>query len=182
MEFSGVLVLGLKISEGCNIILWSLWKWSLILSAISRGKVNNVKIPGSFSKSISSPLPLCLFSGRAHCNTSSLGRSIPVWEVKPLLFSYNPKILGVNMLLNTGKILSLIAFYKLFLSDIKIKVLINSWHFFNGFFYVSSATSRLTPSVFSKWKVLRWDTYWENFSDISDLYSRVLKFQMFSYQ
>ena len=34
-----------------------------------------------------------------------------------------------------GQILSLIAFYKMFLRDIKVKILINSWLFFFFFFW-----------------------------------------------
>ena len=40
VNFPGVLVLGLKISEGCNKILWTLSGWSLILSGISRVKLS----------------------------------------------------------------------------------------------------------------------------------------------
>ena len=47
---SRVLVLGLKISEGCHTILWSFFEWSLVLSEISTGKVKNLKIPGWLSK------------------------------------------------------------------------------------------------------------------------------------
>ena len=44
VQFPGVLVLGLKISKGCNRILQSFQRWSFVLSAISRGKVRNLKI------------------------------------------------------------------------------------------------------------------------------------------
>ena len=47
----------------------------------------------------------------------------------PLLFSCVLNIFYVNILLKTGKIHSLIAFHKLFLSHIKVKILINSWDF-----------------------------------------------------
>ena len=50
LEFLVVLVLGLKISESCNTVLWSFYGWSPILAPISRGKVKNLKIPGVFSK------------------------------------------------------------------------------------------------------------------------------------
>ena len=53
--------------------------------------------------------------------------------VKPLLFSHIPNIFVVNMLLMIDEIHSLIAFYKLFLSDIKVKILINFWHFLTVF-------------------------------------------------
>ena len=52
-----------------------------------------------------------------------------VWGVKPPLFSRIPNIFAVNVLLKTGEIHSLIAFYKLYLSHIKDKNLINSWNF-----------------------------------------------------
>ena len=88
-----------------------------------------------------------------YCETGSLGKCIPAWGVKPL-FSRIPNIFAVNKLLKTGKIRSLIAFYKLFLSHIKVKILINSWHFLIIFSDVLSLW--LTPSVFNKWKALRW--------------------------
>ena len=68
--------------------------------------------------------------------------------VKLLLFSHIPNIFAVNILLKTAKIHSLTAFYKLFLNDIKVKILINSWHFLMVFSDVPSL--RLVPSVFSK--------------------------------
>ena len=48
--FPGVFVLGLKISDGCNTILWIFQGWSLILSGISRDKLKNLKIPEGFKK------------------------------------------------------------------------------------------------------------------------------------
>ena len=88
-----------------------------------------------------------------YCETGSLGKCIPAWGVKPLFFRI-PNIFAVNKLLKTGKIRSVIAFYKLFLSHIKVKILINSWHFLMVFSDVLSLW--LTPSVFNKWKALRW--------------------------
>ena len=44
-----------------------------------------------------------------------------------------------------GEILSLIAFYKMFLCDIKVKILINSWLFF-FFFDVLSPTQHMTDT------------------------------------
>ena len=72
--------------------------------------------------------------------------------IKPLLFSHVPnrfailyiryyilfnsyKYIAINILSKTGEIPSFIAFYKLFLSDIKIKTLINSWQFFPDDFF-----------------------------------------------
>ena len=54
--------------------------------------------------------------------TGSLGRSPPVWGVKPL-FSHIPNMIAVNIL--TAKFTAFITFYKLILSDIKVKILIN---------------------------------------------------------
>ena len=67
-----------------------------------------------------------LFPGIVHCDTGS-GRT-PTGVVKLLLFSHIPNIFAINILSKTKKIPSLrfIAFYKLFLSEIKIKILINS--------------------------------------------------------
>ena len=45
-----------------------------------------------------------------------------------------------------GEILSLIAFYKMFLRDIKVKILINSWLFFLFFFDVLSPTQHMTDT------------------------------------
>ena len=42
---SWVLVLGLKISQGCNKNLWSFQGSSFVLSEIPRGKVKNLKFP-----------------------------------------------------------------------------------------------------------------------------------------
>ena len=63
--------------------------------------------------------------------TGSLGRSIPTWEAKaPLLFSCIPNISSVNMVSKTGvKVGVLQHLINCFLSDIKIKVLINSSNF-----------------------------------------------------
>ena len=87
-----------------------------------------------------------------YCDTSSQGRSTPAWRVKPLS---SPTFL--------------IASYKLFLSDIKIEILINSWHFLMVLLDMSSAVLWLTPSVFSKWKILKWYTYRASFSDIGSV-------------
>ena len=72
-----------------------------------------------------------------YCDTGSLGKCTPAWGVKPLFF-YIPNIFAVNILLKTGKINSLITFYKLFLSYIKVKVLINSRHSFMIFWVAPS--------------------------------------------
>ena len=58
-----------------------------------------------------------------------MGRKAP-------LFSHIPNILAVNILSKTGGIPNLIAIYKMFLSSIKVKILINSWQFFM-FFWIS---------------------------------------------
>ena len=88
-----------------------------------------------------------------YCDTDSLGTYTLAWGVNPLFFRI-PNIFTVNILLKTGKIHSLIAFYKLFLSQIKVKILINSRHLLMVFLDVPSFW--LTPSLFNKWKVLRW--------------------------
>ena len=83
-----------------------------------------------------------------YCDTGPLGKSTSAWGVRPLLFSHICYIFAVNVLLKTGKTHSLIAFYKLFLSDIKFKILINSCQCFMAFLDVPSLC--LEPSVFSK--------------------------------
>ena len=65
---------------------------------------------------------------------------------KTTLFSHIPNIFAVNILSKTGKIPSLIAFYKLFLSVIKVKI-----------------------SVFRIRKVLNWYIHWESFIDIGSV-------------
>ena len=57
----------------------------------------------------------------------------PCMGVKPLFFRI-PNIFTVNILLKTRKIHSLIVFYKLFLSHIKVKISINSRHLLIVFF------------------------------------------------
>ena len=52
VKFLGILVLGLKISEGCNTTLTSFQGSSFALSGIFRGKVKTPKIPGKFSKNL----------------------------------------------------------------------------------------------------------------------------------
>ena len=59
VEYSGVvLVLGLKISVGCNIVLWNFYGWSLVLFGISRGKDN---CQGVFKNVCPEPPPACSF-------------------------------------------------------------------------------------------------------------------------
>ena len=119
-------------------------------------------------KYILNPLTtVLLFSGIVHCDTGS-GRT-PTGVVKLLLFSHIPNIFAINILSKTKKIPSLrfIAFYKLFLSEIKIKILINSWHILMIFLDVPSAALLVKPSDFSKWNVLRSCTCWSSFSDTS---------------
>ena len=82
-----------------------------------------------------------------YCDTGSLWKCTPALEVKPLLFSRIPNISAVNILLKTGKIHGLIAFYKLFLSHIKVKILINSRRFLMVFLDVPSLW--LIPPQFS---------------------------------
>ena len=69
MEFTGVLVFGIGISEGSNTILWNFQRWSFVLSGISRGKVKKRKNSWGFQKNIlnprlfffrNSPLSFCL--------------------------------------------------------------------------------------------------------------------------
>ena len=101
------------------------------------------------------PPPVCFFSWNS-----------PLWywlnkqehpcmrgKASPLLPN-SEYICSVNILLKTGDIPRLIKFYKLFLSEIKINILINSWHFFMILLDVPFAALQLTPSVFRKWKVL----------------------------
>lgn len=64
---------------------------------------------------------------------------------------------------NGKKIPSLVAFYKLFLSVVKVTIL-------TGIFWwlldAPSATLGLTPSVFNKRKVLTWYMYQASFIDM----------------
>ena len=70
-----------------------------------------------------------------YCVSSWLGSSTRTLEVKsPPLLSHSKYICCKYIIEDRGKIPSLIAFYKLFLSDIKVKTLINSWHIFMLFF------------------------------------------------
>ena len=85
-------------------------------------------------------------------------RSTPAWEVKP---PFSPTlsiyISAVNICRRQGKIQSLTAFYKLFLSDTKVKMCCLSpfvW---------------LISSVFIKWKALREYTYWAGFTDVGSV-------------
>ena len=67
------------------------------------------------------------------------------------------------------------SLWGIFLRDVKVKILINSWHFFKFCLDVPSVALRLTPSVFSKWKMLSWYTYQATFLDIESSF-RVLNF------
>ena len=53
---------------------------------------------------------------------SNGGKKTFAWEVKLFLFSHIPNIFAGNILLKTGKILSNIAFSKLFLNHVKVPV------------------------------------------------------------
>ena len=63
----------------------------------------------------------------------------PCMGVKPLLFSLIPNIFAVHIVEDRGKVYCLVTFYKLLLSDIKVKVLISSWNFLM-FFLMCSLT------------------------------------------
>ena len=65
VEFPGVFVFGLGISKGSNTISWNIQRLSFVLSGIPRGKVKKLKNPGGFEKTISSNLPIWIFSGIA---------------------------------------------------------------------------------------------------------------------
>ena len=74
-----------------------------------------------------------------YCDSGSLGRSTPAWGVNS---PFSPAFLHIcckYIIEDRRKIPSLIAFYKLFLSDIKVMILINSWHFLTVFLDVLSA-------------------------------------------
>ena len=91
-------------------------------------------------------------------------------RVKPLPFCHIRNIFAVNIFWGQGKIYSPIAFYKLFLRDIKVKILINSTPFL---MVLDVSFLWLTPSVFSNRNLLRWYTQWAGFSNI---WSVVLEF------
>ena len=62
-EFSGVLILGLKISKEWKNYLWSFLGWSLVLSGISKGEVKKTRNSrGVFKKVMSSSPLVCFFS------------------------------------------------------------------------------------------------------------------------
>ena len=46
--------------------------------------------------------------------------------VKPLLFSHISNIFAIHIIEDRGEVYRLVTFYKLLLSDIKVKVLISS--------------------------------------------------------
>ena len=78
MEFPGVLNFGLRICEGCKIILWNMQGWSFVFSGIFRGKVKkNRKTPGEFEESISSSFPV-FFPGIAHYPQHQQKHSPPI--------------------------------------------------------------------------------------------------------
>ena len=86
----------------------------------------------------------CIILGRfihLYCDTGSL-RINPACGVKPLPSSFpnthSQYICCKYIIEDWGKIHNLIAFYKPFLSDIKVKILINSWHFLMVFLDVPS--------------------------------------------
>ena len=78
-----------------------------------------------------------------YCDTGSLRRSTPAsgggGSKAPPLLPHSQYICCKYIIEDRGKIHSLIVFYKLFLSDIEIKILINSWHFLTFFLDVPSA-------------------------------------------
>ena len=59
----------------------------------------------------------------------------------PPLLPHSQYIFCIYILSKTVKIPILIAFYKLLLSDIKVKILINSWHFLIAFFLMCTQFS-----------------------------------------
>ena len=71
-----------------------------------------------------------------YCGTGSLGRSTPALWVKPLVLSYITNIFAVNILLKRAKSKTFISFCKLIISDIKVKILINSSIFDSYFGFV----------------------------------------------
>ena len=48
------------------------------------------------------------------------------------------------------------AFSKLLLSHVKVKILLFLWHVFFGFLHAPPPSHQLTPSFLGKGKVLRW--------------------------
>ena len=117
-----------------------------------------------------------------YCDTSWLGSSTRTLEVKsPPLLAHSKYICCKYIIEDRGKIPSLKAFYKLFLSDIKVKTLINSWHIFMLFFGCALCCPLIDTINFQKWKVLRWYTYRASFVDIGSVVLE-LNFQMFSQQ
>ena len=57
---------------------------------------------------------------------------------------------------NSKIIPTLIAFLKMFLGNVKVKILLISWHFLVVFCIRLPPAHSLTPSLLCKWTVLRW--------------------------
>ena len=99
------------------------------------------------------------------------GEEQPGMESKAPLFSCIPNIyFCCKYIIEVRKTPSLTSFYKLYLSDIEVKILINSRQFLM-FFWMCPMLSFawLTPSVFSKWKMLTLYTYWSSFTNMGSV-------------
>ena len=68
----------------------------------------------------------------------------PCMGVNPLLFSHISNIFAIHIIEDTGEVYRLVTFYKLLLSDIKVKVLISSQNFLM-FFLMCSLTFDWRP-------------------------------------
>ena len=114
-------------------------------------------------------------------------RSTPAWEEKPPFFSHIPNvyiyiyIFAVNVLSKAGENPQFDSIlFKLFLSDVKVKILINSWHF--CFLDVLSAALRLIDTLrFQKMKGIKVVHILSKFYCYGICSSPVLNFQMFWY-
>ena len=80
----------------------------------------------------------------------------PTWRIKPPpppLFPQNQS----QIIKDNSKIIpTLIAFLKMFLGNVKVKILLISWHFLVVFCIRLPPAHSLTPSLLCKWTVLRW--------------------------
>ena len=56
-----------------------------------------------------------------------------------------------------------LAFSKLVLDDVKVEILLISWHFLVVFWFRPQPTHSLTPSLFGMLKVFRWYKYGPSF-------------------
>ena len=87
-KFPWVLVFDFGISRGCHTNLQNFQGQKLFFSGISWSKVTNLKFPGAFQKSISSILPVWVFSGIVQCQNQ-----LYITHLQPCLHLTEPVLL-----------------------------------------------------------------------------------------